>query len=190
MALYLEAYDHPPLADAIYEFNQTAIRVAADLMNEFAEVDARFKDMCMDYGVAMKCLIKDHRAPMKYIVSGVQEATKHLEAFLAAKRASTAARKPGATTATIDAAMEAVKAEVAAMQATQRAFMWATTCDECGKTSSGQRACKACHTARYCSRKCQLAAWPAHKAACKAARKAAKQANDVGRDESKASSSQ
>lgn len=185
---FTEAYDHPPLANAIYEFNQTAIRVAADLLNEYAEVDARFKSMCMDYGVAMKRLIKDHRAPMKYIVGGVQEATRHLELFLAAKRASAAARKPGASAATIDAATDAVKAEIAAMQATQRAFMWATACDECGKTSSGQRACKACHTARYCSRKCQLAAWPAHKAACKAARKEAQQA--TGSDDTKASSSQ
>jgi hypothetical protein len=140
-----EANEHPPLAEAIVTFNQTALRVAVDILNEFSEADGRIHEYSMMYGIAMQRLIKELRAPMKYIVDGIKEATKHLEAYLAAKRGSAAARKPGATQATIAAATDAVKAEVAAMQATQRAFMWATACDKCGKNSRSQRACKACH---------------------------------------------
>jgi ankyrin repeat protein len=47
------------------------------------------------------------------------------------------------------------------------------TCDHCGKTSEEAsvkklKTCCDCSVARYCSKKCQLASWPGHKAACKA----------------------
>ena len=46
---------------------------------------------------------------------------------------------------------------------------------DCGAVSGGPanttlQLCAACQQTRYCSRSCQLAHWPAHKAACKAAR--------------------
>lgn len=47
------------------------------------------------------------------------------------------------------------------------------TCDACGLPSSGLKRCTGCRAARYCSKGCQVAAWPSHKAACKAAQQAA-----------------
>jgi hypothetical protein len=46
-------------------------------------------------------------------------------------------------------------------------------CDHCGKTAEeasvrSLKDCGKCYAARYCDKKCQLAAWPGHKAACKA----------------------
>ena len=46
-------------------------------------------------------------------------------------------------------------------------------CDHCGKSAEqasgkGLKTCGKCYAARYCSKQCQLAAWPEHKAACKA----------------------
>jgi hypothetical protein len=38
-------------------------------------------------------------------------------------------------------------------------------CEHCGKP--GKSLCGACGTVRYCSKACQKAGWPAHKAACK-----------------------
>ena len=45
-------------------------------------------------------------------------------------------------------------------------------CDHCGKTAEqasvkSLKDCGKCYAARYCGKKCQLAAWPAHKAVCK-----------------------
>ena len=50
-------------------------------------------------------------------------------------------------------------------------------CDHCGKTAEeasvkGLKVCRDCQDVRYCSKECQLAAWPGHKAACKARVKA------------------
>lgn len=42
-------------------------------------------------------------------------------------------------------------------------------CGSCGEHPAS-KTCASCHLAWYCSRQCQLAAWPAHKKACKAAR--------------------
>ena len=46
-------------------------------------------------------------------------------------------------------------------------------CDHCGLTAEqasvrSQKDCGKCYAARYCGKKCQLAAWPEHKEACKA----------------------
>lgn len=48
------------------------------------------------------------------------------------------------------------------------------TCSWCGASSGTQKllACAACHTAYYCGKTCQKAAWKGHKAACKEARAA------------------
>ena len=49
-------------------------------------------------------------------------------------------------------------------------------CAHCGAKevhASQLKRCGACNDPVYCSKECQTAAWPAHKAACKAARKAA-----------------
>jgi S1-C subfamily serine protease len=42
------------------------------------------------------------------------------------------------------------------------------TCELCGAWNSIHR-CSLCRTAKYCSKECQVAHWPSHKAACKAA---------------------
>ena len=43
-------------------------------------------------------------------------------------------------------------------------------CDHCGKTEQASvkslKTCARCYDVRYCSKQCQLAAWPEHKAAC------------------------
>ena len=46
-------------------------------------------------------------------------------------------------------------------------------CDHCGLTAEqasvrGLKSCGKCYATRYCSKECQLAAWPGHKAECKA----------------------
>jgi hypothetical protein len=46
-------------------------------------------------------------------------------------------------------------------------------CDSCSHPSVGLKVCTSCRAAKYCSRACQVAAWPSHKTACKAARRAA-----------------
>ena len=50
------------------------------------------------------------------------------------------------------------------------------SCAHCGARElhvAQFKRCSACKVSRFCSKDCQLANWPAHKAACKAARKAA-----------------
>ena len=50
------------------------------------------------------------------------------------------------------------------------------SCAHCGAREvhvAQFKRCSACKCPRFCSKECQLANWPAHKAACKAARKAA-----------------
>lgn len=49
-------------------------------------------------------------------------------------------------------------------------------CAQCAAPVERLQRCAACMTAAYCSKACQLAHWPAHKAACKAARAAKKTA--------------
>jgi hypothetical protein len=49
----------------------------------------------------------------------------------------------------------------------------ARACAHCGSADGKLRACGACNAALFCGRDCQLAAWPAHKAACKAVKAAA-----------------
>lgn len=39
-------------------------------------------------------------------------------------------------------------------------------CSLCGKPEARNR-CSRCHSDRYCSRECQVKAWPRHKAKCK-----------------------
>lgn len=44
--------------------------------------------------------------------------------------------------------------------------MQRSACVQCGRTDTPTRRCGGCHTAHYCGRACQLAAWPAHRATC------------------------
>ena len=46
-------------------------------------------------------------------------------------------------------------------------------CDHCGKTAGeasvkALNSCAKCFAVHYCGKKCQVAAWPGHMAACKA----------------------
>ncbi|KAL4435486.1 hypothetical protein ABPG77_006248 [Micractinium sp. CCAP 211/92] len=49
-------------------------------------------------------------------------------------------------------------------------------CTECGTVKGKLLRCSGCKQLWYCSRECQLANWPAHKAACRAVQHPAKQA--------------
>lgn len=49
-------------------------------------------------------------------------------------------------------------------------------CTECGTVKGKLLRCSGCKQLWYCSRECQLANWPAHKAACRAVQHTAKQA--------------
>jgi MYND finger len=40
-------------------------------------------------------------------------------------------------------------------------------CFHCGKLAPSMAACQRCTYARFCSKACQQAAWPGHKASCK-----------------------
>ncbi len=44
-------------------------------------------------------------------------------------------------------------------------------CDHCGTTSERLSTCSRCQEARYCSKECQAAHYPVHKAPCKATAK-------------------
>jgi len=44
-------------------------------------------------------------------------------------------------------------------------------CAHCGLVSTDLKLCKQCRSARYCSRECQVAAWPAHQLACRPRRR-------------------
>lgn len=74
-----------------------------------------------------------------------------------------------------DTAMEEHPAN-ARLHALLRGEASETTCDECGMRAShapkGKLLICACQGALYCSKPCQLAAWPSHKAECKQRREA------------------
>jgi hypothetical protein len=55
-------------------------------------------------------------------------------------------------------------------------------CAGCGASECKLMKCARCHSVLYCTKACQLAAWPTHKAACRAAVAAAKVAEDTAKD--------
>ena len=60
---------------------------------------------------------------------------------------------------------------LALLSGTSSAQPLGLVCDQCGKTAeeaNGLKLCRDCQVVRYCSKECQAAAWPGHKAACKA----------------------
>lgn len=52
-------------------------------------------------------------------------------------------------------------------------------CAGCGASECRLMKCARCHCVLYCTKECQVAAWPAHKAACRAAVAAAKAAEEA-----------
>ncbi|KAL4440175.1 hypothetical protein ABPG75_003176 [Micractinium tetrahymenae] len=70
-------------------------------------------------------------------------------------------------------ARRAAEAERAMRQAAQQeqedAVQAAMRCDACGQTAAGLQRCARCRRVQYCSRACQLAHWPDHRAECRPA---------------------
>ncbi|KAL4440122.1 hypothetical protein ABPG75_003123 [Micractinium tetrahymenae] len=108
---------------------------------------------------------------LEQMLPAAQVAAQQVQALLqeVQQRGGPRGMRSAAARAQLDAAGRSAKAfEAAYRQAlTQDRQAAHIRCDGCGHNAVGLKQCDRCMLARYCSRACQVAHWPQHRAKCK-----------------------